>query len=65
MQTYLMVLNFLNVCQLQFAEWASKIKSILSIIFHAIYMYEAVCIQFNYFSDDDCENTYNLSYYHH
>ena len=63
MQTYLKVLNFLNVCQLQFAEWASKIKSILSIIFHAIY--GAVCIQFNYFSNDDCEKTYNLSYYHH
>ena len=39
----------------------SSIMSILAIIFHAIY--GAVCIQFTYFSFDDCENT--LFNYHH
>ena len=34
--TYLKVLNFWNTCQLYFVECVSKIKSILSIIFHAI-----------------------------
>ena len=41
-------------------ECVSKIKSILSSIFHAIY--RAVRIQITH---DDCENTYTLSYYHH
>ena len=36
-------------------ECVSKIKTILSIIFQAIY--EAVCIQLTHFSSDDCENT--------
>ena len=36
------------------------IKSILSIIFHAIYGF--VCIQQTYFSCDDCENTCTRSY---
>ena len=44
-------------------ECVSKIKSILSIIFHV--MYGAVRIQFTHFSYDDCENTCTLSYYHH
>ena len=44
-------------------EWVSKIKSILSIIFHAIY--GAVRIQLTYFYYDDCENTCTLSYWHH
>ena len=44
-------------------ERVSKIKSILSIIFHAIY--GAVRIQLTHFSYDDCENTCTLSYHHH
>ena len=41
----------------------SKIKSILSIIFHAIF--GAVHIHLINFSYDDCENTSTLSYYCH
>ena len=41
----------------------SKIKSIHSIIFHAIY--GAVCIQLTNFSYDDYEHICTLSYYHH
>ena len=44
-------------------ECVSKIKSILSIIFHAIY--GAVRIQLAHFSCDGCEDTCTLSYYHH
>ena len=44
-------------------ECVSKIQSILSIIFHAIY--GAVRIQLTHFSHDDCENTCTYSYYHH
>ena len=44
-------------------ECVSKNRSVLSIIFHAIY--GAVCIQLTHFSHDDCENTLNWSYYHH
>ena len=40
----------------------SKIKSIHSVIFHAIY--GAVCIQLTHLSYDDCENTNTLSYIH-
>ena len=36
-------------------ECVSKIRLVLSIIFHAIY--GAVCIQLTHFSYDDCENT--------
>ena len=43
-------------------EWVSAIKSILSIIFHAVY--GAVCIQLSHFSYDVCENTNTLSCYH-
>ena len=43
-------------------ECVSRIKSILSIIFHAIYV--AVCIQLTQFFYDDCENMCTLSYYH-
>ena len=47
-------------------ECVSKIKSILSIIFHAIYGLCVFSFLFN-FSCDDCENTCSLSYYmyHH
>ena len=41
----------------------SKIKSIHSIIFHAIY--GAVCIQLTNLSYDDYEHICTLSYYHH
>ena len=44
-------------------EWVSKIRSILSIIFHATY--GSLCIQLTDFSYDDFENTYTLFYYHH
>ena len=44
-------------------EWMSKIKTILSIIFHAIY--GAVRIQLTHFSYDDCENMCTLSCHHH
>ena len=42
-------------------QCVSKIKSILSIIFNAIY--GAVCIQLTHFSYDDCENMSTLSYH--
>ena len=41
----------------------SMIRSVLSIIVHAIY--GAVCIQLTHFPYDDCENTCTWSYYHH
>ena len=41
--------------QLYSVECVSKIKSILSIIFH-----EAVCIRFIHFSYVDCENEFTL-----
>ena len=48
---------------MQSVDCVSKIKSILTIIFHAIY--GAVCIQLTRFSlYDYCENSYTLSYYH-
>ena len=40
-----------------------EMKTVLSIIFHAIY--GAVCIQLTHFSYDDSENTCISSYYHH
>ena len=43
-------------------ECVSRTKSILSIIFHAIY--GAVCIQLTYISDDYCKNICTLSYHH-
>ena len=43
--------------------FVSKIKSILSIIFHAIN--GAVCIQITHFSYDECENMCTLSFYHY
>ena len=45
------------------SECVSRIKSILSVIFHAIY--GAVCIQLTHLSYDDYENACTLSYYHH
>ena len=62
MQTYLKVINFWNTCQVYSAECVSKIKSILSIILHALY--GAVCIQLTHFSYCDCVNMCNLSYPH-
>ena len=44
-------------------ECVSKIKSVLFIIFHAIY--GAVRIQLTHFYFDDCENTLTLFHYHH
>ena len=41
----------------------SKIESILSVIFHAIY--GTVCCQLAHLSYENCENTCTLSYYHH
>ena len=38
-------------------ECTSKIRSFISIIFHAIYGTVHVCIQLIHFSDNDCENT--------
>ena len=40
-----------------------RIKSVISIIFHAIYA--VLCIPHIHFSYDDWENTCTLSYYHH
>ena len=40
---------------------ASKIKSVLLIISHALY--GAVCIKLTHSSYDDCENMCTLSYY--
>ena len=58
-QTYLQVLDFLNACQVYFLECVSKIKFILSIIFHAIY--GAVYFQQAHSSCDDCDNKCILS----
>ena len=44
-------------------ECVPKIKSIISIISHALY--GAVRIQLTHLSYDDCENTCTLSYSHH
>ena len=55
--------ELLNVCQVHSAECVSKIKSILSVIFNAIY--GAVCVQLTHLSHDDCQNTCTLSYHHH
>ena len=41
----------------------SKIKSVLSTIFLAIY--GAVCIQLTHFSQDDCENIYIYIFIHY
>ena len=62
MHTYLKILNYGNACTFCLA-CVSKIKSGLSIIFHAIY--GAVRIQPNHFSYDGCENTCTLSYHYH
>ena len=52
-----------NNCHLHYVDCVTKIYSILSIIFHAIY--GAVCIHLTHFSYDNCENVCTLSYYHH
>ena len=41
----------------------SKIKSILSILFHSIHA--ALSSQLTHFSYDDCENMCTLSHFHH
>ena len=64
MQTSHKVLKFKNACQDSFClECVSKMKSILSIIFHA--KYGALRIQLTLFFYDDYENMCTLSYYHH
>ena len=50
-------------CQVHSVKCVSKIKSILSVIFHA--MCSAVCSQLTHLSCDNCENTCTLSYHHH
>ena len=50
-------------CLVHCVEYVSKIKSILSIVFHAIY--GAVCIRLTRFSYDDCENMCTLFNFHH
>ena len=62
-QKYLKVLYFKNACQVHSVECVSRIRTGLSIIFHAIY--GALCIQLTHFFCDDCENTCALSYYRH
>ena len=62
MQMYLKVLNFWDICQVHSVDCVSKIMSILSVIFLAIY--GAVWIQLSHFSYDDCENICTLSNYH-
>ena len=59
--TYPKVLIFQDTCQAHSVECVSKNKSILSIIFHAIY--GAVCIQPTHFSYGDGENMCTLSYH--
>ena len=49
--------------QVYSVERVSKIKSILSVILHAIH--GTACIRLTYFSYDDRENTCTLSWYHH
>ena len=44
-------------------ECVSRIKSIFSFIFHAIY--GAACIQLMHLSHDDCENACTLHYHRH
>ena len=48
---------------MHYVECVSKMKSILSVIFHAIY--GAMCIQLIHLSYDDCENTRTLSNCNH
>ena len=45
------------------SKCVSVIKSIVSVMFYAIY--GVVCIQLIHLSYGDCENTCTLSYYHH
>ena len=54
LQAYPNALTIWNACQVYSAEWVSKIISILSIIFHAIY--GTVRFQLMFFSCDNCEN---------
>ena len=56
----LKVLNFWNTCQVHSVECVSKIKSSLSIIFHAIY--GAVCIQLIYYIPHYSVRCNDLSY---
>ena len=44
-------------------ECVSKIRSVLSIMLHAIY--GAACIQLTQLSNKDCENTFTWSYHDH
>ena len=56
-------IELLNACQIYFVSSVSKIKSVPSITFRAIY--GTVHIQLTHFCYDDCENTCIWSYYHH
>ena len=49
----------MNICHVHAVECVSKIKGILSIIYHTVY--GAVCIQLTPFSCDEC----TLCCYHH
>ena len=48
-------IKLVNGIKVHPVEYMSKIKSILTIIFHAIY--GTVCIQLTHFLCDDCENS--------
>ena len=62
-KTYLKALSLWNACQIYFVDCVSMIKHSISVIHYIIC--GAVCFQFTYFSYDDLENIYSLSYYHH
>ena len=56
-------IELLNAWQIHSVSSVSRIKSIPTFIFHAIY--GSVCIHLTHFSYDDCVNTCTLSYYHY
>ena len=56
------ITNYIK-CWVCSVECVSKIKSIISIIFYAIY--GVVCFQLTHFCFDDCDNIFTFSYYHH
>ena len=57
------ITEHINDCQMYSVECASEIKSIVSIIIHAIY--EAVCVELSIPSFTDCENISTSSHYPH
>ena len=60
MRTYLKVLNFWNACHVNSVECPSKIKSIISVIFQAIYGLARIQLS-THISYNDCENACTLS----